>query len=330
MLLAIAYINFDDSRSIIGILLLMLVTVLAVDAIWLVARMTDHASLYDPARRQLFRLGLGWAAVGTTAALAATATYQGLRPVEVKPVDVTLGRLPAAFDGLRLVQISDVHIGPLRGGDWLRRIVDQVNGLKPDVIAVTGDLVDGSVEALREHVAPLADLTAPHGVFFITGNHEYYSGVAAWRAHIASLGLRVLSNERVTLSRDGQTVDLAGVEDWGGHDPADGKPDLPAALAGRDPARCLILLAHQPAAIDEAAAHGVDLQLSGHTHGGQLWPFPWLVRLQQPYIKGLHRHRDTATQIYVSSGTGFWGPPMRLGTAAEITVLTLRAVAQNS
>ena len=255
-----------------------------------------------------------------------------MRPVSVKPLTVTLDRLPQSLDGLRIVQITDLHIGPMIGGDWLRQVVDKVNALKPDIIAITGDVVDGSVEELSRHTAPLADLTAPHGVYFITGNHEYYSGVEEWCAHFTTLGLRVLRNERVSITAGAQqdSFDLAGVDDWASHAFPGQGADLPKALAGRNADKALILLAHQPAAIYEAAEHGVDLQLSGHTHGGQIWPFTYLVYLQQPYVAGLHRHRDTATQIYVSPGTGFWGPPMRLGTVAEITHITLRSSQKQS
>jgi hypothetical protein len=288
--------------------------------------------MHDPERRLLIQRAFGLTALSATAVLGGVSLWNGMRPVIVRPLTVTLDRLPQSLDGLRIAQITDLHIGPMVGSEWLRQVVDKVNALKPDLIAVTGDVVDGSVEELRQHVAPLADLAAPLGVYFITGNHEYYSGVDAWCAHIATLGLRVLRNERVSITAGAQqdSFDLAGVDDWASHAfPGEG-PNLPKALAGRNPDKPLVLLAHQPAAIHEAAAHGVDLQLSGHTHGGQIWPFTYLVYLQQPYVEGLHRHRDTATQIYVSAGTGFWGPPMRLGTKAEITHITLRSSQKQS
>jgi predicted MPP superfamily phosphohydrolase len=199
--------------------------------------------------------------------------------------------------------------------------------LKPDLIVITGDLVDGSVEELRHHVAPLADLQSLQGTYFITGNHEYYSGVDAWCTYIASLGVHILRNARVSISRNSteDSFDLAGVDDWASrHFPGEG-PNIRKALVNRDPNKVVILLAHQPVAVDEAATYDVDLQLSGHTHGGQIWPFTCLVYLQQPYTQGLYRHGDTQTQVYVSPGTGFWGPPMRLGTSAEITHITLRS-----
>lgn len=312
-----------------GLGLLLVVAMLAMDACWLLLKLVPSAPMHDPERRQVLQRAVGFAALGGGGWLAVFSTWNCLRHVAVKPLTVVLNRLPKSLDGLKIVQITDLHIGPITDGGWLRPIVDRVNALKPDIIVVTGDLVDGSIEKLGHLVAPLAELTAPLGVYFITGNHEYYHGVEPWCAHIAGLGLHVLRNERVSIvagaHRD--SFDLAGVDDWSSRRfPGQGH-NLAKALSGRDPDKALVLLAHQPAAIDEAAAHGVDLQLSGHTHGGQIWPFNYAVHLQQPYLEGFHRHRDTATHIYVSSGTGFWGPPMRFGTSAEITDITLRSAA---
>lgn len=307
-----------------GIALLMFVIMLATDVIWLCLQFLPGLSAHNPHELQHV---LGIIALVAMVTLTSFALWWGLRRVSVKPLNITLTKLPKSLDGLRLAQITDLHIGPLIDGHWLRQVVTQVNALNPDLIVITGDLVDGSIDELQPHVAPLGDLEAPLGVYFITGNHEYYSGVEEWCAYIASLGIRVLRNERVSITAgtQGESFDLAGVDDLhSGHFPGQG-PDLAKALVGRDTSKALILLAHQPAAVDEAAAHGVDLQLSGHTHGGQIWPFKYMVYLQQPYTEGLHRHRDTATQIYISPGTGFWGPPMRLGTTAEITLITLRS-----
>jgi predicted MPP superfamily phosphohydrolase len=226
------------------------------------------------------------------------------------------------MSGLRLVQLTDLHIGPILGRDWLASIVASVNALDPDVVVITGDLVDGSVETLREQVAPLADLRAKRGVYFVTGNHEYYSGVDEWIAELTRLGVRVLRNERVAIGDGDEAFDLAGVDDWSaGRFGAGHGPSLERALAGRDSSRELVLLAHQPKQIIEAAARGVGLQISGHTHGGQIFPWNFLVRLDQPYVDGLALHNDT--YIYVSRGTGYWGPPMRVGAPPEITLLEL-------
>jgi predicted MPP superfamily phosphohydrolase len=310
-----------------GILLLMLATMLVTDIVWLLTSFLPSSQFHDPARRAVMSRGFGIAALGTTALLGGYSLWNGLRPVRIKPVSISLERLPKSLDGFRIVQITDLHIGPMIDGAWLHHIVDQVNALKPDLIAVTGDLVDGSIEELGKHTAPLANLSAPHGVFFITGNHEYYSGADAWCAHVAQMGIRVLRNERVSIKAgpSGESFDLVGVDDWGSREFPGQGPNLAKALEGRDLDKMVVLLAHQPAAVNEAADYGVDLQLSGHTHGGQIWPFTYLVYLQQPYVEGLYRHHDTKTQIYVSPGTGYWGPPMRFGTYAEITDITLKA-----
>ncbi len=308
-----------------GIALLMFVTLLATDVIWLLLKLFGNYRFSEPHR--LLQHYFGVIALSITGILVTFSFWKGLQPVTVKSLSITLRRLPQSLDGLRIVQVTDLHVGPLINGKWLRRIVDKVNALKPDLIVITGDLVDGSVEELRDHVAPLSNLQAKHGTYFVTGNHEYYSGVEEWCAYIASLDVRVLRNERVSIMDDlsNESFDLAGVNDWASHHfPGEG-PNLSKALSGRDPNTVVILLAHQPAAIHEAASHGVDLQLSGHTHGGQIWPFTYLVYLQQPYTQGLYYYGDTATQIYISPGTGFWGPPMRLGTTAEITHITLRS-----
>ena len=306
-----------------GIAFLLLAAFMVTDIVWILLNLVPPGDLPEP--YMVLQRCFGVVALSAVGAVAAFALWNGLRPVRVREVSVQLKRLPKSLDGVRLVQLTDLHIGPLIDGAWLRRIVERVNKVKPDLVVITGDLIDGTVQELGAHVAPLAELQAP--VYFVTGNHEYYSGVEEWCALLEKMGVRVLRNARaaVTAGSAGESFDLAGVDDWAsGSFPGEG-PDLQKALAGRDESRALVLLAHQPAAADEAAAAGVDLQLSGHTHGGQIWPFTYLVYLQQPYTQGLFRHKDTALQVYVSPGTGFWGPPMRLGTLAEITHITLRS-----
>lgn len=266
----------------------------------------------DPAKRLFLARSLAAGVGGVVTGLSAVGIRNALGAVQVKELTVRLRGLPAELSGFKLVQISDVHIGPLLRKDWVAQVVDRIGGLSPDLVAITGDLVDGSVDELREHVAPLARLSAKHGVFFTTGNHEYYSGVEDWYAHLPTLGVRPLRNERVQVAPG---LDIAGIED------PTGKPDLSRALSGRDASKALVLLAHQPRQFAEAARSGVSLTLSGHTHGGQIWPFSWLVALAQPYLAGLHARGES--QLYVSRGTGFWGPPMRVFAPAEITLLRL-------
>ena len=267
-----------------------------------------------------------WAAA--VAALGLAAGVKGVRTVLRGPVldrvEIRLARWPHQLDGFRIVQISDLHIGPILDRRFAAAVVERCNALCPDVVAITGDLVDGDVGVVGEEVAPFAHLHAAHGVYFVTGNHDYYSGADAWAARVEQLGIRVLRNERVTVGRDGATFDLAGVEDHHAHMVSSThREDLPAALEERDASRPLILLAHDPLTFRTAARHGVDLQLSGHTHGGQIWPFNYLVRLSTPYVVGHHRQADA--QLYVSRGTGFWGPAMRLFAPGEITEIVLRS-----
>ena len=275
----------------------------------------------DPERRLAISRGIAGIVSIAAIGAAGTGTVSALGQVALRAVKVPLRRLSPSMSGFRIAQLTDLHIGPTLGKGWLSDVVARTNAANPDLIVITGDLVDGSVEALRDETAPLADLKAKHGVFFVTGNHEYYSGADEWIAELTRLGIRVLRNEHVAIGgEDG--FDLAGVDDFSSKRFGNGHgPDLTRALAGRDPSRELVLLAHQPKQIHEAAAQGVGLQLSGHTHGGQIFPWGLFVRLDQPYVAGLDRHLDT--MIYVSRGTGFWGPPMRVGAPSEIALLEL-------
>jgi predicted MPP superfamily phosphohydrolase len=263
----------------------------------------------------------GAVALGT----AGTGAYLANSAPVVRRVPITLPRLDPALDGLRIVTFSDAHLSATYGGRRFERLVEIVNAQRPDVVAIVGDLVDGSVDELREDVAPLADLVSEQGVFFVTGNHEYFVDTRAWLRHLPTLGVDVLHNERVAIRRGTASVDLAGIDDRtaaGSGVPGQGA-DLDAALDGRDDATPVVLLAHQPVMVEQARAARVDLQLSGHTHGGQLWPFDYVIRLDQPSVEGYSRHGDT--QLYVTSGAGYWGPPMRVGARPEVTVVELRA-----
>ena len=311
-----------------GMMLLLLLALLTTDVARLVIWAADQArgAPDDPGRRLLFQRTLGSLAAAVAGGLTVRALQQGLAPVAVKQVEVPLARLPAALDGTTIVQLTDIHVGGATiDRAFIEEIVRRTNALEPDIIAITGDLVDGSVEDIGHAVAPLAGLRARHGVFFVTGNHEYYAGVVSWENELARLGVRVLRNEHVRIDTgSGHGFDLAGVDDWSSRGFADGHgADLPRALAGRDPRRELILLAHQPKQVHEAARLGVGLQLSGHTHGGQIWPWGFMVRLQQGFVAGLEK--VGGTHLYTSKGTGYWGPPMRLGAESEITRVVLRA-----
>jgi predicted MPP superfamily phosphohydrolase len=262
--------------------------------------------------------------VGLGVVLAAVARLTALGDVPVKRVEVTLEKLPQSLSGFSIVQITDLHVAPDTHPGRVRRVVERANALAPDLIALTGDLVDGTPDLLQTGIAPLRDLKARHGAFFVTGNHEYFSGVDRWIEAYRTLGFRVLHNERVTIGEGSESFELAGVPDWRGGSFGPGhQPRLPEVLADAPADREIILLAHQPRQFPEAAQHGVGLQLSGHTHGGQLWPFTWLIRLAERYVSGLHR--IGRSQLYVSRGTGFWGPAMRLFAPMEITHITLRS-----
>jgi predicted MPP superfamily phosphohydrolase len=280
----------------------------------------------DQSSRRLF-LARGLAVTAGTIALgtAGTGVFLANSTPAVRRVPITLPRLDPSLDGLRIVTFSDAHLSSTYGGRRFARVVELVNAQRPDVVAVVGDLVDGSVADLREDVAPLADLVSEQGVFFVTGNHEYFDDTLGWLRHLPTLGVQVLRNERVAIRRGTASLDLAGIDDRTAE--RSGLPghgaDLEAALDGRDDANPVVLLAHQPWHVPQARAAGVDLQISGHTHGGQLWPFDYAVQLDQPSVDGLSRHGDT--QLYVTSGAGYWGPPMRIGDRPEVVVLELRS-----
>ncbi len=256
-------------------------------------------------------------------AITLTGFVNARRTAGIVAVDVPIAGLPTALHGFTIAQISDIHVGPTIKRGYLVRIVEAVNRLGVDMVAVTGDLVDGSVAELGVHVAPLATLVSRHGTFFVTGNHEYYSGAAAWVKELRRLGLQVLMNEHVVLQHEGAQMVVAGVTDFSAHhfDPAQ-RSDPVAALAGAPRAVPMrLLLAHQPRSAEAAEVAGFQLQLSGHTHGGQFLPWNLFVRFQQPFTAGLHRLREL--WVYTSRGTGYWGPPKRFGAPSEITRLRL-------
>jgi predicted MPP superfamily phosphohydrolase len=257
-----------------------------------------------------------------TVAFTVIGLVNARRRARVRSVDVAIDNLPPALHGFTIAQISDVHVGPTIGRGYVEGIVTAVNAIEADLIAITGDLVDGTVDELGPHVAPLAALTARHGAFFVTGNHEYYSGARPWIAELDRLGIRVLLNEHVLLRHRGAPLVVAGVTDYSAHhfEPSH-RSDPAAAVAGAPPDAVKLLLAHQPRSAFAAVDAGFHLQLSGHTHGGQFLPWNFFVRLQQPFTAGLRRLG--MLWVYTSRGTGYWGPPKRLGAPSEITRVRL-------
>ncbi|QEU90809.1 metallophosphoesterase [Streptomyces kanamyceticus] len=267
-----------------------------------------------------------WATLGTAAVLLAWGYAEARRVPRVRRIDVPLPRLGAGLDGTRVALITDTHYGPLDRARWSARVCETVNTLEADLVCHTGDIADGTAERRRAQAAPLGTVRATRARVYVTGNHEYYSEAQGWVDLMDDLGWEPLRNRHLLLERDGDTLVVAGVDDvtaessgLSGH-----RAHLAGALDGADPDHPVLLLAHQPKFVDRAAAAGVDLQLSGHTHGGQIWPFHHLVRIDQPALAGLSRH-GARTLLYTSRGTGFWGPPFRIFAPSEITLLVLRS-----
>ncbi|GAB4050830.1 metallophosphoesterase [Catellatospora paridis] len=249
---------------------------------------------------------------------------EAMRVPRVRRVEVVLPRLGKGLDGLKVVLLTDTHYGPIERSRWSAGVTKAVNALDPDIVCHTGDIADGTVAQRTAQAAPLGDIRAKLARTYVTGNHEYYGEAEGWLAHMQNLGWECLHNRHLVVERGGDRLVVAGVDDiTASHSRTGHSMDHAAALAGTDPDLPVLLLAHQPKQIDAAVAHGVDLQISGHTHGGQIWPFHYLVRLDQPAVQGLSRH-GARTQLYTSRGTGFWGPPLRVFAPSEITELTLR------
>ncbi len=301
-----------------GFAFLLFVTLLASEIprffLWLSSR-------HDAVRWLFLSRCVAAAVVFVALGLGIFSYWNAVRPPRLNRVRVVLPHLSPKLSGTTLLQISDVHLGGLVPRDLLADVVRRANELKPDIVAITGDLVDGSASQHAETIAPIQDLKTKYGVFFVIGNHEYYSGLEPWLAELRRLGVRVLRNERVSIGNGTDSFDLAGVDDPAGKAFHESGGNVFLALQGRDIHRPVVLLAHNPIQVMTAADLGVDFQISGHTHGGQIWPFNFFVRLTIPYIAGLGKFKNT--WIYVNEGTGFWGPPMRLGTRAEITLFEL-------
>jgi predicted MPP superfamily phosphohydrolase len=278
------------------------------------------AGVADPVRSRVVAAGIA----GVSVLLVAWGYAEAMRVPRVRRVSVTIPRLGAGLHGLRIVLLTDTHYGPLDRARWSARVVEAVNRLDADIVCHTGDIADGTVSRRREQAAPLGDVRARLARAYVTGNHEYFGEADGWLDHMRVLGWEPLHNRHIVVERGGNRLVLAGVDDATAA--SSGRPghraDHAAALAGADPHLPVLLLAHQPKQVGAAAAAGVDLQLSGHTHGGQIWPFHLLVRVDQPVVQGLSRHGER-TQLYTSRGTGFWGPPLRVFAPSEITLLTL-------
>ncbi len=261
-------------------------------------------------------VALGVAAIA--AVLVAWGYVEAMRVPRVKRVDVTIPRLGKGLDGLRVVLLTDTHYGPIDRAKWSSSVIDKVNELDADIVCHTGDIADGTVDQRREQAAPLGRARARLARGYVTGNHEHFGEAQRWVEHMGELGWQALENRHTVVERDGDRLVLAGVSD------ATTRYSIENALNGTDPQLPVLLLAHQPKQVVKAAAAGVDLQISGHTHGGQIWPFNLLVRIDQPVVSGLSRHGER-TQLYTSNGTGFWGPPLRVFAPSEITLITLRS-----
>lgn len=310
----------------LGFSSLLFTLVILRDVIWLgarlYARLTHGEEPFSPERRRALLSTMGFGKLGLSGALLGYGVVDVIGGPPVREVNVPVPNLPAALEGFRIVQLTDVHVGPTIKNDYVAAVAEAAAALDPDLVAITGDIVDGSVRFLRDDVAPLGQIPSRHGTFLCTGNHEYYAGVHAWVEHFRELGMKVLLNEHVVFEHDGAAVLVAGVTD---HLAASIEPTHASspqkAIEGAPEHALSILLAHQPRSIHEAAKAGFSLQLSGHTHGGQFFPWTFFAHLAQPYVDGLHDHDGTL--IYVSRGTGYWGPPLRLGAPSEITLLTL-------
>jgi predicted MPP superfamily phosphohydrolase len=268
-------------------------------------------------RREFFKKTLDISSLGVAFAVSSRAIYEA-KIIEVQKVDIKLKNLKKEY---KIAQLSDVHIGGIVDKEFIKNIVKRVNALDPDLVVITGDLVDVEIPRAIEALSELKHLKNRYGVHFIVGNHEYFHDVERIIKAVKDLGIKVLENENVYIGKEDEGFNLSGVYDVFGYRVGHHMPDLYKALANKKRNSPTVLLAHQPRFVNYVGS-GVDLMLSGHTHGGQLYPFKALVKLQQPYVSGLHEHNDEL-QVYINKGTGFWGPPMRLGATSEITEITI-------
>jgi uncharacterized protein len=283
--------------------------------IWLVRRQHDHGRV---SRQRLNRVASPLVAVAAVA-ITACGAVEAAHP-SITRFEVASPQLPAEFDGVRVGLITDLHAGAVRSASFTRRVVDLVNAEHPDLVVIAGDTVDGTAARYAPEIAPLADLEAPLGVYAVTGNHEMFRDTANWLTAFQDVGLTMLPNLAVPLQRGGATITLAGAHDLTGE--GEWAPDYDAALGGTDAGAFTLFVAHQPLAALDIEGRGVDLQLSGHTHGGQLWPINYLVPLQQPMLEGMAT--VAGTTVVTSRGAGEWGPPVRVAAPPEVPIITLR------
>jgi hypothetical protein len=284
---------------------------------------SDPVPPENPSRRGFLVNSMNYGIMATASLTTGYGIVEAKRVPEVKEVQIPMAALPEDLDGFKIVQVTDLHVSPTIRRPYVEKVVEIVNSLNADIFVLTGDLVDGTIHQLSEDVAPLKNIQSAQGNFFVTGNHEYYFGVIDWVTQIKRLGFSILLNEFRMIHRDQGSLLLAGVTDYrGGNFLRTHRSDPVKAVAGAPAADVNILLAHQPKSIFDAARAGFDLQISGHTHGGQFFPWNFFVGLNQPFVSGLHKYKNT--HIYVSRGTGYWGPPVRVGAPSEITLIKLR------
>jgi predicted MPP superfamily phosphohydrolase len=277
---------------------------------------------FDPVRRYFLSNITNICLIGLAGIFAVFGFFEAKKTPKVVNVYIPVPQLSKNPGGFRIVQITDLHIDPIKSTSFVQNVITKVNSLSPDIIAITGDLADGTFEDYRDKAILLKGLKSKYGSYFVTGNHEYFSNVNDWLENLEKLGIKTLLNEHVVIEHEGFNILLAGVTDYeGGRFVKEHMSSPEKALKNAKPADYKILLAHQPKSIFQASKAGFDLQISGHTHGGQFIPWKYLVRLQQPYLSGLHKHENT--WIYTSRGTGFWGPPVRIAAPSEITLITL-------
>jgi predicted MPP superfamily phosphohydrolase len=275
---------------------------------------------FDQERRRVIKVAFDTTVLVAAAYYLGRGVSEGTKFPEVKDVIVRIKDFP--FNGFTIVQLTDVHIGRTIKRNFLKEIVAQTNAMCPDMVVITGDLFDLPPEKIMDDLQPLKTLQAP--TYFVTGNHEYYVGVESVFEAVDSLGIRALSNEAVRFGNDIGSFNLVGLNDLTGNSFGTRPPDADAAYRDVDPSKPTIVLSHQPRSLPLVDGKRCDLMLCGHTHGGQIFPFGLLVMLAQPYLYGLHEFAP-GKQIYVSRGTGYWGPPLRVLAPSEISRLVITA-----